>query len=108
MGVAGDDRGLGGEVRVTELDALLQERKRRKRELLGKKKEEPPIKSGLSEQCVCAFTIMLLSELSSWQLGCSQHWLTTSLALPTTTNATKSHIGHILLLTNQRKAQTEC
>lgn len=43
MGVAGDDGGLGGEVRVTELDALLQERKRRKRELLGKEKKNLPL-----------------------------------------------------------------
>lgn len=46
---------------------------------------------------------MLLSELSSWQLGCSQHWLTAPLATPTTTTATNNHTGHILLLANHRQ-----
>lgn len=40
---------------------------------------------------------MLLCELSPWQLGCSQHWLTSPWATPTSATAANSHTGHIVL-----------
>lgn len=51
---------------------------------------------GSASVCVCVFTIMLLSELTSWQTGWSQHWLSAPLATPTTITATNSNTGHIL------------
>lgn len=62
-----------------------------------KKRLIDSLKRKEKEKNVSMATLMLLCELSPWQLGCSQHWLTSPWATPTSATAANSHTGHIVL-----------